>query len=118
MLVTLAIGPDGVLRRAKALGHAGSETAGSNPACAAVTVLLRSCFETVAQQDGLRPSGQAPSPGELEFSVGLYPPEAAERLRGITEFLLTGVSGVEREYPGKVHLIVEDERRASCRTRE
>ena len=109
--VRVVVGPGGVLRRVEASGHAGGEGAGSNPACAAVTVLLRSAWETMALYKGVSPAGSAASPGSLGFTLGRYPEEAEERLRGIADFLLVGISGVEREHPGKVHLVLEDERR-------
>ena len=102
--VLLAFGPEGVLASAKAEGHAGKTLPGYNVACAAVTVLLRTAYETAASYDGVVVSGQAPSPGSLSFEIGRYPPAAAERLKGVGDFLSIGLSGVEREYPGLVEL--------------
>lgn len=109
--VRLVLDSAGVLSLAEASGHAGAEKPGSNPACAAVTALLRSAWETMALYEGVEPQGSAPAPGAMRFSLGTYPDGAAERLRGVADFLLTGISGVEREYPGKVHLVIEHERR-------
>jgi hypothetical protein len=102
--VRLAFGPDGVLESARAEGHAGATMAGYNVACAAVTVLLRTAYETAAGYDGVVVSGQAPSPGSLSFEIGRYPQAAVERLKGVGDFLSIGLSGVEREYPGLVEL--------------
>lgn len=109
MEVKVSFGPDGVLSRVDARGHAGLEPAGCNPACAAATVLLRTAYETLSTTPGVEASGEAPSPGTLHFTVVRYPAVSVQRLRGIGDFLLVGLSSVEREYPGKVHVIIDDE---------
>ena len=111
MEVKVSFGPDGVLSRVDARGHAGSEPSGSNPACAAATILLRTAYETLSSTSGVEASGEAPSPGMLHFVVKRYPADAVQRLRGIGDYLLVGLSGIEREYPGKVHVIIDGERR-------
>jgi len=105
--VRLAFWPDGSLRSAQAEGHAGTVPRGSNAACAAVTVLLRTAYETASAYEGVVATGRAPAPGQLSFEIGMAPPGAAERLRGIGDFLTTGISAIEREYPGLVDLTVE-----------
>jgi len=111
MEVKVSFGPDGVVSRVEARGHAGSEPSGSNPACAAATVLLRTAYETLSSTPGVQASGEAPSPGTLHFVVKHYPVEVVQRLRGIGDFLLVGLSSVEREYPGKINVIIDGERR-------
>ena len=111
MEVKVSFGSDGILSRVEAKGHAGSDPSGTNPACAAATILLRTAFETLATTPGVEASGEAPSPGLLSFTVKLYPVEAVQRMHGIGDFLLAGLSGVERDYPGKIHVIIYGERR-------
>lgn len=111
MEVRVSFGSDGVVSRVEARGHAGSEPSGSNPACAAATVLLRTAYETLAATPGVQVSGEAPSPGQLHFVVQHFPFEVVQRLRGIGDFLLVGLSSVEREYPGKINVIIDGERR-------
>lgn len=105
--VRVRLGSDGALAGAEASGHAGARPAGSNVACAAVTVLLRTAYETAAAYDGVKASGRAPEPGSLSFEISRYPAQAAERLRGVADFLCTGLSAVQREYPGSVELIID-----------
>lgn len=107
----MSFGPDGVLRHARAEGHAGNAKAGNNPACAAVTVLLRTAYEAAASYAGVSASGRAPAPGALSFEISGYSPETVERLRGVGDFLSIGLSGVEREYPGIVELTIESDGR-------
>jgi len=105
--IRLAFRPDGVLRSVGAEGHAGTVPSGYNAACAAVTVLLRTAYETVAGYDGVEAEGSAAAPGLLNFKVGRYPPGAVERLKGVGDFLAVGLSSVEREYPGLIDLSIE-----------
>ena len=107
VLIRLSFRPDGVLSSAMAEGHAGSVPSGYNAACAAVTVLLRTAYETVSGYEGVAASGRAPAPGYLSFEVGRYPPDAVDRLKGIGDFLTVGLSSVEREYPGLIELHIE-----------
>jgi len=102
--IRLVFGPGGVLESAKAEGHAGTIMSGCNVACAAVTVLLKTAYEVAASYHGVVVSGRAPAPGSLSFEIGRYPPAAAERLKGVGDFLSIGLSGIEREYPGLVEL--------------
>ncbi len=105
--IRLGYWPDGVIRFAEAEGHAGSSPAGDNPACAAVTVLLRTAYETAVSFAGVVAHGRAPAPGSMSFEIGRYPPDAAQRLRGVSDFLSIGLSGIEREYPGLVEVVRE-----------
>lgn len=111
LVVRISADAEGLLRSASAEGHAGFAPSGSNIACAAATVLLRTAYETLAQYEGVDMAGEAPSPGHLTFRVRRYAPEAAERLRGVGDFLLTGLSSIEREFPAKVRVILDSERR-------
>lgn len=105
--VRLRFHPDGVIESAIAEGHAGTAPVGSNVACAAVTVLLRTAYETAAGYDGVAVSGRAPGPGFMSFEVGRYPPGAVDRLKGVGDFLVAGLSCVAREYPGLIDLNIE-----------
>ena len=101
------LGTDGVVQRVDSSGHAGTGTAGGDLVCASASVLLRTAYETLAQIPGMRIEGAAPEPGKLWFFLRDYPPEGADRLKGIGDFLLTGLSGLEREFPGAVKLTME-----------
>lgn len=111
MEIKVSFDSRGILSRVEARGHAGTEPSGSNLACAAATVLLRTGFETLNSISGVEVRGEAPEPGMLHFSVKRYPDELSQRLLGIGDFMLVGLSSIEREYPGKVHVIIDNERR-------
>jgi len=105
--VRASVGVEGVLRRVESTGHAGTDVRGKDLVCAAASVLLRTAYEAMAQIDGVKIEGAAPEPGSLWFSVRDFRPEDAERLKGIGDFLLTGLSGLEREQPGALKLTTE-----------
>jgi uncharacterized protein YsxB (DUF464 family) len=104
---TLVLDPDGRPLRFEADGHSGKGKAGSNLVCAAFSVLARSAFETLAGLPGADVEGSAPERGSLRFVVRHLPSECAEKAAGIADFLLVGISGLEREYPGEVGLTIE-----------
>ncbi len=105
--VRLSYWPDGVLKSVEALGHAGTAPAGSNVACAALTVLVRTAYETIAGYAGVSVHGKASMPGQLGFEVGPYPPAVVDRLKGVGDYLLVGISSVEREFPGLIEMKIE-----------
>lgn len=98
---------EGRIVRFEASGHGGSAPAGQDIVCAAFTILARTAYETLAALPGAQVDGEAPSPGILRFAVRRNDPAQAEKAAGIAEFLLTGISSLEREYPGKVELKIE-----------
>ncbi|HSV57079.1 MAG TPA: ribosomal-processing cysteine protease Prp [Magnetospirillaceae bacterium] len=101
------LGADGVLRRVDSSGHAGSEGRGRDLVCAAASALLRTAYETLAQVPGVRIDGLAPEPGSLWFVIRDFSTGTEDRLRGIGDFLLTGLSSLEREHPGALKLTTE-----------
>ena len=105
--IRLAFDPDGALRLVEAEGHAGTKAVGSNLACAAISVLLRGAYETIAGFPGVAVTGEAPGPGNLRFEIRRSTSESAERLRGVADFLRVGLSGVDRDYPGLIELCIE-----------
>lgn len=105
--VVIGLGSGGLLLSASADGHAGSSLKGENLACAAVTVLLRTAYETISAYPGVKIKGKAEKPGSLDFRISSWPEEKSERLRAVADFLVAGLSGVNREYPGLLELIID-----------
>ena len=103
--ILLAVSRDGLLRGFQAAGHAGSD-AGRNIACAAATILLRTAGRECTAR-GIVAGGGKGKPGEMamELSAGLR--QHDEWLRGVTDFLLRGMSDLAREYPDQIALRVE-----------
>jgi uncharacterized protein YsxB (DUF464 family) len=98
---------EGRIARFEASGHGGRARAGKDIVCAAFSALSRTAYEVLAALPGAELEGSAPKPGELRFSVRRMAPEYCERAVGIAEFLLAGISGLEREFPGEVALTIE-----------
>ena len=106
MRIFLAVSPDGLLRRFEAQGHAGVAAAGSNIACAAVTALFRTAGR-VCTERGRAVGGGAGSPGEMRLVVSPDSGTSSGWLRGVTDFLLRGVSDLKDEFPKEIDLRVE-----------
>jgi len=98
---------EGRIVRFEASGHGGTAPAGRDIVCAAFTVLARTAYETLAALPGVEIAGEAPEPGVLRFAVRRVSEESGGQALGISNFLLTGISGLEREYPGQVGLKIE-----------
>lgn len=98
---------EGRLVRFEAEGHAGHRPKGGDIVCAAFSVLARSAYESLAALPGADLEGSAPKPGFLSFRVRRLDSESEGRAAGIADFLLAGISSLEREYPGEVGLTIE-----------
>jgi uncharacterized protein YsxB (DUF464 family) len=96
------------LQAFRASGHARAAGAGEDIVCAAVTVLLRTCARLLSDREKRSVVVKAPEPGELSLVLE-PPPERIEWLRGVTDFLLAGIAGLQSEYPDRltVHIIKE-----------
>ncbi|MCX7025645.1 MAG: ribosomal-processing cysteine protease Prp [Spirochaetes bacterium] len=105
--IRVVLDPSGVASAVEALGHASGKARGENVACGAVTVLVRTAYEAFAAEPGIELAASAPGPGELRFAVKRYGVSARDAARAISGFLTIGLSGVQREYPGAVHLTIE-----------
>ncbi len=102
--VLLAVSRNKLLRRFEAKGHAGAD-AGRNVACAAATILLRTAGRECSAR-GIVADGSAPGPGEMAMVLS-GPAANDEWLRGVTDFLVRGMSDLQREYPDQIALRVE-----------
>jgi hypothetical protein len=65
----------------------------------------------MAASPGVDVIGDAPQPGSLWFAVRHHDASRTEWLLGIKDFLLVGLSGIVREFPGKIELIMDDKGR-------
>jgi uncharacterized protein YsxB (DUF464 family) len=109
----IALDEAGLLLSFEGKGHALAGPIGADIVCAAFTVLARTAWESLEGVQGLKVEGAAPSPGSLRFEL-VERGEAQEGIiKGITDFLLTGLKGLERDYPGRLDVSVTRERRKS-----
>jgi uncharacterized protein YsxB (DUF464 family) len=104
--VDLALSPDGLLRRFEARGHAGVVRSGSNIACAAATVLLRTAGRVCAEH-GVPHEGGAGVRGEMKLVVAPGASSEIGWLRGVTDYLVRGMNDLQDEFPKEIALRVE-----------
>lgn len=97
----------GGISRFEASGHALFAPAGDDIVCSAFSVLARSAYEALAALPGVGVDGEAPGRGQFGFRVTALPSATAERAAGIADFLVVGLSGLARDYPGSVRFTVE-----------
>ena len=103
----VVVDAEGCIARFEASGHSGGARPGEDIVCAAFTVLARTAYEALAALPGVEIAGEAPEPGQLRFAVRRVDAGSSGKAAGIADFLLTGLSSLEREYPGRVELKIE-----------
>jgi uncharacterized protein YsxB (DUF464 family) len=79
-------------------GHALAGPRGADPACTAVSVLLRSALRTLANREGIELRGAAPDRGCLWMETD-YSAEGRDFLAAVGSFLIEGLWSVSEIYP-------------------
>ncbi len=102
--VTLVQSKAGVFEAFYAEGHAGFAAIGSDIVCAAVTVLLRTALQLLSDTDGVSIQADVAETGKLSVLVTHAEPSMEQRLVCIADFVRTGISALESEYPQHVAL--------------
>ena len=97
--ILIRLDADNVLREIRASGHAGDAVKGENIFCAAATSLMRTACRTVISNKEIISDFKADGPGNLYFSIHHYESLKTEWLKGITDYLLTGLTDLDNEYP-------------------
>ena len=97
--ILIRLDAERVLREIRASGHAGDAAKGTNIVCSAATSLIRSAYRTVISEKDIRCSLKADEPGQIDFFILFYEEQKSEWLRGITDYLLTGLTDLDNEYP-------------------
>lgn len=86
---------------------------GMNLPCAALSLLARSAWECLLAIPGLSVEGQAEEEGSFDLRVGLPVDDNRGLVRGATLFLLTGLAGLERDFPEGIGVQIKRIRRDS-----
>lgn len=105
--VVVVLDDQGVLSRMDLSGHAGYWEGGDDPACAAITLLVRSVARLVASLDDWTVNGEARKPGALSMEIEKRPMDSDVWLRGVTDTLLQGLGDISQEYPNSINLKLE-----------
>ncbi|MBQ9630825.1 MAG: ribosomal-processing cysteine protease Prp [Treponema sp.] len=115
----------GYFRYCKAEGHSGFAKAGADIVCSAISVLFRTTLKILEDTEGLSVKSNITKRGTLEFWIAdeksLNKSEKLQsaiknilpKLEGIlkytNDFLVTGLSSLQSEYPGNVEVTIETE---------
>ncbi len=106
---------DETIRRLDSVGHAlqgapRTDTAVGSIPCAAVSSLLRAAVSSLAESPGVDAVGAASQPGALGVEVTAV--HDKRWLRGVTDFLLSGLRGIESDFPEYLEVkIIHSDRR-------
>jgi len=106
IIVIVEVDSEHLLKSFVSTGHAGQGTV-----CAAASALLRTAARLLAGMPELRAHGSAPEAGKLQCSIEPGSSLSEERrvwLRGVTDFLVRGLSDISREYPDEVNVTVKE----------
>ncbi len=85
-------------------GHSGSADLGRDIICSAVSVLTRTAGRMLLAELQNNCAATAGKRGSFRLNIYQIPDGRREWMRGITEFLLNGLSDLEKEYPAFVKL--------------
>jgi uncharacterized protein YsxB (DUF464 family) len=88
-------------------GHAPVKERAVSVACAAVSAIVRTAGRLIEMRHDIVSGGEAEEAGTLDLVIRERQDSAAEWLRGVTDFLVVGLKGVERDYPEECEVVVQ-----------
>ena len=91
----------GVISAVSSLGHASEENAA---ACSAISSLLRTFAVVLEQIPSVKLAGNAPNRGEFYCRIEKFGNEYLERIKGVCDFLLTGLRLIKQDFPNDITL--------------
>jgi uncharacterized protein YsxB (DUF464 family) len=90
--ILVSLGSDRRIEEIEAEGHGLAPAGGASAVCAAVTVLIRTLAETLSERRSIDCDLQAPREGVLHIRIRAFAEEDAEWLRGVSDFMMTGLA--------------------------
>ena len=111
--IAVVLDETGSLSRLNMKGHAGYGNTGSDPACAAVTLMARTVARLIRGRTGWTVDGQAADPGNLFLDIISRPEDTDEWLAGVTETFLLALADIDREYPESISVSLEEKNHGS-----
>jgi uncharacterized protein YsxB (DUF464 family) len=91
--------PDSCLKSLSIQGHAETEKKGNDLLCAALSVLVRTALHALTKEKRLALKGDIEKVGLLELTIFSYTDNISDWLKGITDFLMTGLFDLMLEFP-------------------
>ena len=104
--IDLCLNSDNIIKYVTAEGHAGKSPVGENIICAAVSVLIRSAYRTIVKNSKVEACITAKGEGNLYFRIIQYEDSQKEWLKGISDYLITGIKDIETESPDSVKIVI------------
>ena len=104
--IDICLNSNNIIKYVSAEGHAGDSPAGKNIICAAVSVLIRSAYRTIVKNSKVEACITAKNEGSLYFRIIKFDESQTEWLKGISDYLLTGIKDIESESPDSVKIVI------------
>lgn len=106
--IVVVLDGSGCLSRLSLKGHAGFSSSGTDPACAAVTLMARTVARITASREGWTVDGAASEPGNLFLVIKRRPEDTDEWLHGVTDTLMQALADIDEEFPGAISVSLEE----------
>lgn len=106
--VRIAVGDDGTVTRVEIQGHANYAGQGADPACAAISVLVKSYAVTMTEQSAHTVYGTVDTPGEFLF--GLKDTSNSEHAHAAGRMLVNGIRAVQNAFSDAVTIEIANEK--------
>jgi uncharacterized protein YsxB (DUF464 family) len=97
----------GLIAEVTVKGHGEFGLSGSDPLCAAVTVLSGTFGRLLESQQSIQWEGEALRPGELWIKIQKIPETELEWLGGAGDYLLIGFQDLHRQFPQNILVNIE-----------
>jgi uncharacterized protein YsxB (DUF464 family) len=105
--ISITLCANGCVKQCRAEGHSGYEKKGKDIVCAGVTVLVRTAAKALYGEGGISIEGSAPEEGTLWFSIHNIPENKVGWVKGITDYLITGLGELSTAYPDMVRIEIK-----------
>ena len=102
--VSVTLDEGGCLKGLRASGHSFLHGKAFSPVCAAVSALLGTAAGLFEAESSLKAQVSLPAEGEMELSIGEVPAALRQRCRGVTDFLVYGLTRIAAQEPDDLDL--------------
>ncbi len=102
---------NGCLKSLNADGHSSKGKKGENIPCSIVSAVLKTCAKLIYLDKETESDGDAVFPGSLRLKVDSIEEGRILWVKGVTDFLMSALKEVDREYPDVLEMYIKDDRK-------
>lgn len=104
ILVRLTKEDNGVISSVSSIGH---DAGNDGIVCSAISSLLRTFAVCLEQKRSVQVKGKALNRGEFYCVIEKYSKQQLEWIKGLSDYLITGLDMVKQEYPEDVTIVFD-----------